>query len=136
MKTKSFQHIAILGVICILTFAGCQKDDILSVDTKEIILSSDIKKVTFNLNADNNGEWRIKWIMDLEPEETHLSQDWFEIRPNGGIGDAHITVSLIEESIPEKDRFGMMLVRKGEKEILIPIKFKKQVFSQMTDDGH
>lgn len=127
MKTNYIKPIAILGIICTLTFARCQKDDILEVDTKEIVLSPSVKEVTFNLTVNKNGEWRIEHLQLISPKEFELYTDWFRVSPTGGEGNTSIaiTVSLIENASPVESQEGRILIKKGEKEILIPVKFKK-----------
>lgn len=126
MSVKSIQLFIVTSIFLTLVFTGCQKSDTFWVDTKEIVLSQQTKDITFNLRTDNNKEWRIESNMNYpETEEDVLYKNWFKVSPNGGTVSLRITVSLIDEAIPEKDKTGAMVVRKGDKEILIPVRFKK-----------
>lgn len=127
MKTKQIRFIVVLGMVCVLALAGCQKEDILLIDTKEIVLSPDIKKVSFTLTVDTRSEWRINHLQVVKPNEFKLYQNWFRVSPSGGKGDTFIiiTVLLIEDVIPTEDQEGRLLIEKGKKSILIPVKFKK-----------
>lgn len=127
MKTNHIKLIALLGIFCTLAFIGCKKDDVLLADTKEIVLSPEVKQVTFNLTVDKEGIWQINRHQIFPPRENELFKDWYKVNPysGGGVTSIAVTVSLIEDAIPTEDKEGLIQVKKGDKEVLIPVKFKK-----------
>ncbi len=127
MKAKHIQFLAILGLICTLAFSGCQKDDLLSVDTNEILLSTNVEEATFNIRAE--GSWSITSTASYPITEPTFYKNWFELSSYGGgssgIANFSVTVSLVNDAIPTEDKSGALVVKNGKKEILIPVKFKK-----------
>lgn len=127
MKAKHIQFLAILGLICTLAFSGCQKDDLLSVDTNEILLSTNVEEATFNIRAE--GSWSITSTASYPITEPGLYKYWFELSSYGGgssdVANFPVTVSLVNDAIPTEDKSGALVVKNGKKEILIPVKFKK-----------
>lgn len=127
MKAKYIKFTAILGLICTLAFAGCQKDVLLSVGTNEILLSTDVEQATFNIRAE--GKWSITSTASHPITEPDFYKNWFELSSYGGgssdVANFPVTVSLVNDAIPTEDKSGALVVKNGKKEILILVKFKK-----------
>lgn len=126
MSVKSIQLFLVTSFMLTLAFSSCQKEkNILSVDKKEITLSTEKKEDTFNVTT--NGVWSIA------ASEAHFDTDtqirpiikWWKISSAGGVGKVAITVSLNENDLPGEDRTLLIAVIGENNHERVTVKFKK-----------
>ncbi len=103
MKSNAVKNMLVAATVCSLSlslFSACSKDGddySVSVDKKEITLSSEVNSQTFKIISE--GEWHID-APGLEKSlgGTTGTTDWYSIDRVFGTGNSTITIELLPET--------------------------------------